>query len=196
MEEMHHVVPCSDETKREREIMISWLRNTVALEQYIPLFLDCGYDSIRMVQEIEGRQDLIDMGIKKVGHQIFLLNAIEKIQDTDFNINTSARQGNLARVDGVASIHIDAMDGEEDEDSIHSLYVVKQPTRNTSIVTTGDANQIRSRTSSSSTIEVLEGVTDDTIAMVEMGYTHEGRNDIENEAVQKELCIDSIVTIQ
>eukprot|EP01083_Nonionella_stella_P297025 1008909_1 len=61
MEEMHHVVPCSDEMKREREIMISWLRNTVGLEQYIPLFLDCGYDSMRMVQEIEGRQDLIDM---------------------------------------------------------------------------------------------------------------------------------------
>eukprot|EP01083_Nonionella_stella_P008960 25969_1 len=66
MEEMHHVVPCSDEMKREREIMISWLRNTVALEQYIPLFLDCGYDSMRMVQQIEIRQDFIDMGIKKV----------------------------------------------------------------------------------------------------------------------------------
>eukprot|EP01083_Nonionella_stella_P302727 1044975_1 len=103
MDEMHHVVACTDEMEREREIMISWLRNTVGLEQYIAFFLECGYESMRMVQKIEDRQDLIDMGIIKVAHQILLLKAIEKIQDNDFNINTSARQGNLARVDGVAS---------------------------------------------------------------------------------------------
>eukprot|EP01083_Nonionella_stella_P118782 354700_1 len=182
MEEMHHVVPCSDEMKREREIMISWLRNTVGLEQYIPLFLDCGYDSMRMVQEIEGRQDLIDMGIIKVAHQILLLKAIGKIQNADFNINMTTRQH-------LASVYIDAADGEQDEESsVHSLYVVKHPTRNTSITTAGtaDANQIRSRISNSSYVH--EGVN-------AMGYTHEGPNDTENKAVQKEPGIGLIGSI-
>eukprot|EP01083_Nonionella_stella_P118781 354699_1 len=180
MDEMHHVVPCSDE--RERERMISWLRNTVGLEQYIPLFLDCGYDSMRMVQEIEGRQDLIDMGIIKVAHQILLLKAIGKIQNADFNINMTTRQH-------LASVYIDAADGEQDEESsVHSLYVVKHPTRNTSITTAGtaDANQIRSRISNSSYVH--EGVN-------AMGYTHEGPNDTENKAVQKEPGIGLIGSI-
>eukprot|EP01083_Nonionella_stella_P184956 673107_1 len=182
MDEMHHVVACTDEMEREREIMISWLRNTVGLEQYIAFFLECGYESMRMVQKIEDRQDLIDMGIIKVAHQILLLKAIGKIQNADFNINMTTRQH-------LASVYIDAADGEQDEESsVHSLYVVKHPTRNTSITTAGtaDANQIRSRISNSSYVH--EGVN-------AMGYTHEGPNDTENKAVQKEPGIGLIGSI-
>eukprot|EP01083_Nonionella_stella_P094852 266233_1 len=72
---------------------MSWLTYTVRLPQYVQLFLDYGYESMRMVQGIEGKQDLIDMGIEKVGHQRLFMRGIEKIQGIDFNINMSTNAG-------------------------------------------------------------------------------------------------------
>eukprot|EP01083_Nonionella_stella_P250582 865392_1 len=72
--EMHRVVP--HDVDFEREIVASWLRNTVQLPQ--------GFENMEYIQCIADQDDLRKLGIKMAGHRTKILGEIKLLRDTQF----------------------------------------------------------------------------------------------------------------
>ncbi len=58
-----------------------WLRETVDLPQYYDLFINNGLISLELISKIETLHNLHYIGITKKGHQIVIMNCIEKLKD-------------------------------------------------------------------------------------------------------------------
>ena len=74
-----------DIEKDDRQKVEEWLIDTVGLPQYIHHFMHHGYDELRMIQEIDSKQDLEDIGIIMDYHQSMLLYHIEQMRITTKN---------------------------------------------------------------------------------------------------------------
>lgn len=61
------------------ESIRTWLE-AVHLQDYVPVLISQGYDTLNKCATIRGKQALKDMGVTKVGHLNRLLRAIEKLQ--------------------------------------------------------------------------------------------------------------------
>ena len=73
----------------------NWFVNNVNLPKkednikYYKLFVENGYESMEMIkQEIKCKQDLKDIGIKKIGHINWIFTAIDKMKVTPSNSMT------------------------------------------------------------------------------------------------------------
>jgi len=63
-----------------REAVLEWLRrDTIRMEQYLTNFWEYGYESLELIKAIESKAELAEIGIHKVGHQVFLLKHIRKL---------------------------------------------------------------------------------------------------------------------
>lgn len=56
----------------------AWL-GALKLSQYVPNFVDNGYDDLRFVVNICAKEDLAEIGVK-IGHRVFLLQECEKLR--------------------------------------------------------------------------------------------------------------------
>ena len=65
----------------ERQEIIKWLRDIVNLPEYIELFIQNGIENLEILREVT-MDDLNQMGIKKCGHRIKIMKAIEKLRGT------------------------------------------------------------------------------------------------------------------
>lgn len=68
----------------QRDIM-TWLR-LIGLEQYIPEFLDGGFDDMDFLQDMT-LEDLVAIGVKKPGHQRKIWMAVNALKEADENEN-------------------------------------------------------------------------------------------------------------
>ena len=68
----------------EQEKLKSWLENTVKLPEYFDIFMDGGIEDLETVSMLT-KNELNDIGISKVGHQVKILGAARKlkVQQTD-----------------------------------------------------------------------------------------------------------------
>ena len=64
---------------------MTWLR-LIGLEQYIPEFLDGGFDDMDFLQDMT-LEDLIAIGVKKPGHQRKIWMAVQALKEADENEN-------------------------------------------------------------------------------------------------------------
>eukprot|EP01083_Nonionella_stella_P051866 137723_1 len=88
--EAQHVVPEDD---FDRDLVISWLTRQVKLPRYASVFVDHGYDSMRIIQAIESRTELNEIGIHDTAHQTVILHEINKIRDIDYTMGTNDKCG-------------------------------------------------------------------------------------------------------
>merc|ERR1712154_113278 len=65
---------CIDEKK---SLVMEWLLTTIGYPKYYPLFVENGFDSMEFIKGIEDRSILQQIGIKKIGHQTFILQQIQ-----------------------------------------------------------------------------------------------------------------------
>ena len=56
-----------------------WLKDTVKLEGYYDLFVKNGVDRLSVVVLLD-RDSLKEIGVDKIGHQLLILNEIEKLK--------------------------------------------------------------------------------------------------------------------
>ena len=68
----------------QKDIM-TWLR-LIGLEQYIPEFLDGGFDDMDFLQDMT-LEDLVAIGVKKPGHQRKIWMAVQALKEADENEN-------------------------------------------------------------------------------------------------------------
>ena len=68
----------------QKDIM-TWLR-LIGLEQYIPEFLDGGFDDMDFLQDMTV-EDLVAIGVKKPGHQRKIWMAVQALKEADENEN-------------------------------------------------------------------------------------------------------------
>eukprot|EP01084_Bolivina_argentea_P255976 430790_1 len=80
---------------RPQPNFIQWLTNVVKLAQYKSNLTSNGYDTIEFVQHIENKQQLSEIGIKKRGHQLQLLKAIQNLRSTQPTITSYSSPSNL-----------------------------------------------------------------------------------------------------
>eukprot|EP01083_Nonionella_stella_P271166 918699_1 len=92
-----NIVPMDDneEVAFEREIVISWLQNTVKLPQYTQIFVENGYDNMRAIQAIERVTDLEVLGVHSLGHKAFILSEIKKIKGMGFETKGITKGGDV-----------------------------------------------------------------------------------------------------
>lgn len=64
---------------------MTWLR-LIGLEQYIPEFLDGGFDDMDFLQDMT-LEDLVAIGVKKPGHQRKIWMAVQALKEADENEN-------------------------------------------------------------------------------------------------------------
>eukprot|EP01084_Bolivina_argentea_P249429 417543_1 len=76
----------TDESKQKLK---TWFENTVKLPEYYQVFIDEGIDDLNDVKILE-KQDLIDMGIKKVGHRKKILHQIKIMIEENENCNDAS----------------------------------------------------------------------------------------------------------
>ena len=67
-----------DETLDPQEKVQKWLAEQVRLPQYFELFVKEGFDELEVIKHIT-KQDLIAMGIDKLGHQRKIIQNAEKL---------------------------------------------------------------------------------------------------------------------
>jgi len=72
----------------QKDIM-TWLR-LIGLEQYIPEFLDGGFDDMDFLQDMT-LEDLVAIGVKKPGHQRKIWMAVQALKEADENENVLER---------------------------------------------------------------------------------------------------------
>eukprot|EP01083_Nonionella_stella_P145321 455128_1 len=80
----------------ERDLVNSWLRHTVKLPEYVDHFFDSGYESMRAIQTIKNKQELIGLGIKSPGHLALILAEIQSLQGVQFGTRTGGERGGAA----------------------------------------------------------------------------------------------------
>ena len=68
---------------------MTWLR-LIGLEQYIPEFLDGGFDDMDFLQDMT-LEDLVAIGVKKPGHQRKIWMAVQALREADENENVLER---------------------------------------------------------------------------------------------------------
>eukprot|EP01083_Nonionella_stella_P307377 1080060_1 len=71
--------------RHERDIVISWLQHTVRCPQYADMFIDNGFECMQAIASIESREELEEIGVKALGHQIFILSEIKKLKAVPSN---------------------------------------------------------------------------------------------------------------
>eukprot|EP01083_Nonionella_stella_P271076 918242_1 len=96
----------------DRSLLASWLEHEVQLPQYLSKFLKHGYDNLRAIKMIRTSNQLANIGITKLGHQILILEAIHQV---DLSIYTNDNNNG-------ASNHIKVF-VEEDETHAHALQM-------------------------------------------------------------------------
>ena len=102
--------------KFNRHDVENWLMDIVGLPQYLPNFMDNGYDGMTMIQEIHSKKDLYDIGIIVDDDQNELLMHIEQIKRNDTS------NGNTLRTKQIGHNHNDSMIVRgEDSTSDHSV---------------------------------------------------------------------------
>lgn len=70
-----------EEQKHKVENMLrKWLVEKVELPQYFDVFIEKGYDDVDMIENTLTDQDLIEIGIEKIGHRKKILWDIEQIK--------------------------------------------------------------------------------------------------------------------
>eukprot|EP01083_Nonionella_stella_P223937 797544_1 len=113
------VVPLDDDLEMahfDRVLVTSWIQTQLKLPQYVSVFVDQGYDSMRFIQAIENRRQLIDLGIHKMAHQTLILHEIKKIRDTDIDYKTGTEDGGTVCAAAVGSLGSQNMVGESNRD--------------------------------------------------------------------------------
>eukprot|EP01083_Nonionella_stella_P026689 73535_1 len=81
------------------DIVISWVKHTLELPQYVDNFVGHGYTSMEMIQNIRGKSDLHKIGIRKKGHQTFIMSEIDKVRTS----GTDEPKLGLKKIDSAAS---------------------------------------------------------------------------------------------
>ncbi|XP_022803974.1 caskin-2-like isoform X3 [Stylophora pistillata] len=71
--------------KKKPEDIMTWLR-LIGLEQYIPEFMDGGFDDMDFLQDMT-LEDLVAIGVKKPGHQRKIWMAVNALKQGDENEN-------------------------------------------------------------------------------------------------------------
>ena len=66
--------------KTDNEVVQFWLEHTVGLPQYYNLLIENGYESLDSVKEIDGRDQLKEIGIDLREHQTKLLSEIARLK--------------------------------------------------------------------------------------------------------------------
>eukprot|EP01083_Nonionella_stella_P157728 512424_1 len=70
-----------------RELVLTWLKHELSLEQYYSLFIENGYGSMRAIKSIRDKTELAEIGISKKGHQTLIMSNIEHMQREEQNQN-------------------------------------------------------------------------------------------------------------
>ncbi len=65
----------------------SWLE-AINLQEYVPILIDQGYDTLQKCATIVDKTALKELGVTKVGHLNRLLRAIEKLRGEDSRATT------------------------------------------------------------------------------------------------------------
>ena len=67
----------------EKELVTNWLKNDVKLPQYLDLFFENGLEDMEVIMTLN-EKDLMDVGIKKIGHRkkimMKIANELEKMR--------------------------------------------------------------------------------------------------------------------
>ena len=69
----------NDKERMEKGEVLDWLKKTVRLEQYYANFWENGYASLAFIKHISSREELVEIGITKLGHQLHLVKSIQKL---------------------------------------------------------------------------------------------------------------------
>eukprot|EP01083_Nonionella_stella_P093992 263648_1 len=84
MAPVHGVVSIEDDVNRtrgqENDLVISWLQKVVRLPQFIPNFLENGFESMGVIAHIENKRDLMEIGILSKDHQTLIMKQIAKLK--------------------------------------------------------------------------------------------------------------------
>eukprot|EP01083_Nonionella_stella_P286767 976045_1 len=73
-------------TAERQELVKTWLESIVRLPQYLELFVENGYDSMKIVARITDKAELLDMGITMKGHQTLIMCEIENLRDANAHV--------------------------------------------------------------------------------------------------------------
>ena len=77
----------TNENERGNAVKI-WLTDTAQLPEYYDLFVQNGFDTMDAITCISDRNVLQDIGINKIGHQMKLINDINKLSQHNSNPST------------------------------------------------------------------------------------------------------------
>eukprot|EP01084_Bolivina_argentea_P133701 235978_1 len=61
-------------------VLVAWFGHTIELPQYLEVFVDHGYDDVLMLELIEDKAQLIEMGIVNRQHQALIMSEIKKLR--------------------------------------------------------------------------------------------------------------------
>eukprot|EP01083_Nonionella_stella_P106018 305359_1 len=61
-------------------LLVTWFVHTVQLPEFLDIFVENGYDNLMMIELIEDREQLAEMGVAKRGHQALIMSEIEKLR--------------------------------------------------------------------------------------------------------------------
>ena len=71
--------PCVDDYEPDKQKLVwKWLNQKVKLPQYYNILLQNGFDHLEFIKDMT-KQDMIKIGIDKLGHQTRLIKCINKI---------------------------------------------------------------------------------------------------------------------
>ena len=70
----------NDEKKEEYNEVKVWLTNDLKLGQYVPLFMEDGWDDMKTIIKTVTEDDLLDIGIKKKGHRRKIMLSITELK--------------------------------------------------------------------------------------------------------------------
>ena len=81
----------------KKEEVRRWLLETVELPEYINNFINQGFDELNIIKSMT-MNELIEIGLKKLGHRKKILNFIQKLNypNNHHNININGESGQMA----------------------------------------------------------------------------------------------------
>eukprot|EP01083_Nonionella_stella_P282896 962803_1 len=145
----------------------TWLADSVRLPQYYNLFVDNGYNTLRIVRAIKDKSELQEIGITLVGHQTRIIGEINRLKSLNEKEiakgeeSLSEDDDEPKRLDGDVLYRNDAEDQEQLEQVVVGDNTLGE----------GDAIRIDPPTDSTNALHCVNSAMEDDIIDDGIGVT-------------------------